>query len=414
MGLALGNTDDKRKRKLYLLLSIFTNLGILGFFKYYNFFVGSWIDAWAAFGVTMQSSTLNIILPVGISFYTFQSLSYSIDVYRRKLEPEKNFAAFAAYVSFFPQLVAGPIERARNFLPQFTKTRSFNYALAVTGCKLILWGLFKKVVIADTFAPYVNDIFASHETQTGLTLFLGAFFFALQIYGDFSGYTDIARGLARLFGFELMKNFDYPYFSRDISEFWRRWHISLSTWFRDYLYFPLGGSRGGTLLTLRNVFAIFLVSGFWHGANWTFVLWGGLNALYFVPLYLLNLNRKNLDEISTEKTFPSLREFMGISITFILTCIAWVFFRAENVSHAFEYLGRMFTTFDMGFLYYINLALAGVAFLVLEWYSRYREYNKILDFKHRGLRYFMYFTLTFLVLAFSQVNLSKEFIYFQF
>ena len=216
MGLALGNTDDKRKRKLYLLLSIFTNLGILGFFKYYNFFVGSWIDAWAAFGVTMQSSTLNIILPVGISFYTFQSLSYSIDVYRRKLEPEKNFAAFAAYVSFFPQLVAGPIERARNFLPQFTKTRSFNYALAVTGCKLILWGLFKKVVIADTFAPYVNDIFASHETQTGLTLFLGAFFFALQIYGDFSGYTDIARGLARLFGFELMKNFDYPYFSRDI------------------------------------------------------------------------------------------------------------------------------------------------------------------------------------------------------
>jgi len=261
------------KAKRWLFVSLAVNLGLLGYFKYANFFIESWVDAWAAAGVTMHASTLQIILPVGISFYTFQTLSYSIDIYRRRLEPSKDFIAFAAFVSFFPQLVAGPIERASALLPQITKRRHFDYDLAVSGMRLILWGMFKKVVVADTCAIYVNDIFANYEQYSGPTLVLGAIYFAFQIYGDFSGYSDIAIGTARLFGIRLMTNFRTPYFSRDIAEFWRRWHISLSTWFRDYLYIPLGGSRVGKWKAVRNTFIIFLVSGFWHGANWTFVAW---------------------------------------------------------------------------------------------------------------------------------------------
>lgn len=279
----LINEENQRKRKWILATSIITNLGILGFFKYYNFFIENFITAFTLFGVQPNIHTMQILLPVGISFYTFQTLSYTIDVYNRKLEATKDFVAFSAFVSFFPQLVAGPIERATNLLPQFYKKRQFNYDLAKDGMRQILWGLFKKMVIADNCAHYANMIFNDYESHTGTTLIFGAVLFAFQIYGDFSGYSDIAIGTSKLFGFNLMRNFAYPYFSRDIAEFWRRWHISLSTWFKDYLYIPLGGSRGGNFSRAKNTFIIFIVSGFWHGANWTFIIWG-LSTLYLYCL----------------------------------------------------------------------------------------------------------------------------------
>jgi D-alanyl-lipoteichoic acid acyltransferase DltB (MBOAT superfamily) len=289
--LKLSESDSRSTRRFLLWISIGVNIGFLGFFKYYNFFVENFIQAFTLFGRKLEVSSLEIILPVGISFYTFQTLSYSIDVYRRQIEPTRDLIAFGAFVSFFPQLVAGPIERAKNLLPQFSVKRSFNYASAVDGLRQILWGLFKKIVIADNAAEYANLIFTNYQDYSGGTLFLGAVFFAIQIYGDFSGYSDIAIGTAKLFGFRLMQNFAFPYFSRDISEFWRRWHISLSTWFRDYVYIPLGGSRGSKFNQIRNVFVIFIVSGFWHGANWTFIFWGFLHAVYFIPLMLANRNR---------------------------------------------------------------------------------------------------------------------------
>ena len=267
IGIRLSKEENISKRKIFLWMSILVNLGFLGFFKYYNFFLDNFITAFSFFGIPINSQGLNIILPVGISFYTFQTLSYTIDVYKKKLKPTKDFIAFTAFVSFFPQLVAGPIERATNLLPQFYKKRTFDYYKAVDGLRQILWGLFKKIVIADNSAQIANEIFNNSADYSGSTLFLGAIFFTFQIYGDFSGYSDIAIGTSRLFGFNLKQNFAFPYFSRDIAEFWRRWHISLSTWFRDYLYIPLGGSRGGTWMKVRNTFAIFIVSGFWHGAN---------------------------------------------------------------------------------------------------------------------------------------------------
>lgn len=325
IGKALGRTEGQYKRKVLLWCSISVNLGFLVFFKYYNFFLDNFKSAFSFFGHEFDGYTLNIILPVGISFYTFQTLSYTIDVYRKQLEPTKNIIAFLAFVSFFPQLVAGPIERASNLLPQFYTNRKFSYKNAVNGTRQILWGLFKKVVIADQCAEYVNLIFDNSAEYGGITLVLGAFLFAFQIYGDFSGYSDIAIGTSKLFGFDLMQNFAYPYFSRDIAEFWRRWHISLSTWFRDYLYIPLGGSRGGLWMKIRNTFIIFLVSGFWHGANWTFIVWGGLNALYFLPLLLAKKNRSNIDVVAKDSKFPSLKEIGQIVITFLLTILAWVF-----------------------------------------------------------------------------------------
>lgn len=322
IGVQLGKHEERRKRKLLLWTSIAVNLGLLGFFKYYNFFVENFIEAFTFFGFEIKTGLLNIILPVGISFYTFQTLSYTIDVYRRKLEPTRDFISFSAFVSFFPQLVAGPIERATHLLSQFYRKREFDYGLAVDGLRQILWGLFKKVVIADNCAEYANIIFNNYEDYSGSSLLLGAFFFAFQIYGDFSGYSDIAIGISRLFGFDLMKNFAFPYFSRDIAEFWRRWHISLSTWFRDYLYIPLGGSHGGTWMKVRNTFIIFLVSGFWHGANWTFILWGALNALYFLPLLLSNRNRKNLDDIAENGWLPSFKDVIKMGLTFTLVTFA--------------------------------------------------------------------------------------------
>ena len=343
VGIGFSKTNDQLKRKILLLTSILVNLGFLGFFKYFNFFAESFADAFTLLGHSFEPSRLDVILPVGISFYTFQTLSYSIDVYKRKLEPTKDIVSFFAFVSFFPQLVAGPIERATNLLPQFYQKRIFEYSQATDGLRQILWGLVKKILIADNAAIFVNKIFENHSEFSGSTLLLTAILFAFQIYGDFSGYSDIAIGTARLFGFRLMRNFAFPYFSRDIAEFWRKWHISLSTWFRDYLYIPLGGSKGNVWMKVRNTFIIFIVSGFWHGANWTFIMWGLINALYFLPLMIQNKNRRYTDVISESKIWPGLKNTLLIGKTFLLTTFAWIFFRSETISQAFDYIRIIFS-----------------------------------------------------------------------
>ncbi len=416
VGLSLSKEDHVKKRKALLLTSVFVNLGLLGFFKYYNFFIDNYTTVFSFFGSKIQPNSLEIILPVGISFYTFQTLSYTIDVYRRKLEPTKDFIAFSVFVSFFPQLVAGPIERATQLLPQFYKKRSFNYNQAKEGLYLIIWGLFKKMVIADTCAKYANDIFSKYESMNSLSLLLGAIYFAFQIYGDFSGYSDIAIGTSRLFGVDLMKNFKYPYFSRDIAEFWRRWHISLSTWFRDYLYIPLGGSKGTRWMNLRNVFIIFLVSGFWHGANWTFIVWGGLNAIYFMPLLLANKNRRHLNDVALERIFPSFREFMAMLSTFLLTTLSWVFFRSNTVNEAFMYLKRLFSFNFNGGMQYLaieryapELMILIICFLFVEWHSRTKE-HPFFD----KLRYFKLMLILLGIITLGNYSSVNDFIYFQF
>ncbi len=380
----------------------------------------SFVDAFTLFGQHIEASRLKIVLPVGISFYTFQTLSYSIDVYKRKLEPTKDFIAFFAFVSFFPQLVAGPIERATNLLPQFYKKRKFEYKEAVDGLRQILWGLFKKMVIADNCAKIVNNVFDNYTELSSIPLIIGAVSFALQIYGDFSGYSDIAIGTSRLFGFRLMKNFAFPYFSRDIGEFWRRWHISLSTWFRDYLYIPLGGSRVKKSKQIRNIFIIFLFSGFWHGANWTFIIWGLLNAVYLIPLMLVNKNRKHTDTVAENKIFPNIRDFFSILVTFTLTTLGWVFFRSNTVKDAIIYLIRVFTQFEV-----INpikdiedlnkkVILFIIIFIIIEWVNRGKEHA--LEFSHsakyRPLRWLAYYLLLILIVTFA--GAEQEFIYFQF
>ncbi len=415
IGILLSKKEDARTRKALLWVSIIVNLGFLGFFKYFNFFADNFVQAFSFLGYEFQAYSLNIILPVGISFYTFQTLSYTIDVYKRKLEPTKDFISFAAFVSFFPQLVAGPIERATNLLPQFYNKRKFDYKNAVDGTRQILWGLFKKVVVADSCAQYANVIFNSYDDYSGSTLFLGAIFFTFQIYGDFSGYSDIAIGTSRLFGFNLMQNFSFPYFSRDIAEFWRRWHISLSTWFRDYLYIPLGGSRGGTSMKVRNTFIIFLVSGFWHGANWTFIFWGLLNALYFLPLLLAKKNRNNLETIALNRTFPSLKEFFFVLKTFLLTVFAWVFFRAESMTHAFNYIKGMFSLsfFKMPEFLPAILLIIITLFLMVEWSGRDKKFAlENIELRwNKPLRYTIYIVLAICVMTFTS---KQEFIYFQF
>lgn len=418
IGIALRKEEKKKRRLLFLWLSIIVNLGFLGFFKYYNFFLDNFISAFSIFGMELSASSLNIVLPVGISFYTFQTLSYTIDVYKGKLEPCTDFIAFGAFVSFFPQLVAGPIERATNLLPQFYKKRSFNYSLAVDGLRQILWGLFKKVVIADNCAEYANLIFNNADNYSGSTLLLGAFFFTFQIYGDFSGYSDIAIGTSRLFGFNLMRNFSFPYFSRDIAEFWRRWHISLSTWFRDYLYIPLGGSKGGTAMKIRNTFIIFLVSGFWHGANWTFIAWGALNALYFLPLLLSGKNRQNLGMVAEGKIFPNPREIFQMSSTFLLTVLAWVFFRASSIDKALTYLKEIFSTslFTVPEEFPMVIISLILLFVVVEWLQREQQHAlENLERNHlikKPLRWGFYIGIILIIFTFG--GSQQEFIYFQF
>jgi alginate O-acetyltransferase complex protein AlgI len=421
VGVKLSDEENISKRKVLLWISILVNLGLLGYFKYYNFFLDNFISAFSFFGTEISANSLNIILPVGISFYTFQTLSYTIDVYKRKLKPTKDLISFSAFVSFFPQLVAGPIERATNLLPQFNKKRTFEYHKAVDGLRQILWGLFKKIVVADNSAKIANEIFNNSADYSGSTLVLGAVFFAFQIYGDFSGYSDIAIGTSRLFAFDLKQNFAFPYFSRDIAEFWRRWHISLSTWFRDYLYIPLGGNRGSTLIKVRNIFIIFIFSAFWHGANWTFIAWGALNALYFLPLLLLKKNRVNTNVVAQGKCFPTFKEFYKIGITFSLTILAWVFFRADNIGHAMSYLSTIFSNsiFDfpkinMSGLYFLQVTIMILFFLIIEWNGRENKYalEKIGFNWNSKIRVSLYFSITLLIFLFLVTE--QEFIYFQF
>jgi len=422
VGRGLAKEENRIRRKFLLWTSILVNLGFLGFFKYYNFFLDNFLTAFSFFGAEIKANSLNIILPVGISFYTFQTLSYTIDVYKRKLEPTKDFIAFAAFVGFFPQLVAGPIERATNLLPQFYTRRTFDYSKAVDGMRQILWGLFKKIVIADNCAEYANLIFNNSADHSGSTLVLGALFFTFQIYGDFSGYSDIAIGTSRLFGFNIMQNFNFPYFSRDIAEFWRRWHISLSSWFRDYLYIPLGGSRGGTWMKIRNTFIIFIVSGFWHGANWTFIIWGALNAIYFLPLLLTNKNRNNLETVAQGKLFPSIKEVSLMILTFGLTVLAWVFFRAENLGHAISYLSGIFSAslFEApsfpGMRDALTTIILVIGFITIEWFGREGKYafSKIDIQFNRFIRWSLYIGLVLIIYFFGNFSESIEFIYFQF
>jgi D-alanyl-lipoteichoic acid acyltransferase DltB (MBOAT superfamily) len=420
VGIALTEQNrTEQNRTIILIFSIFVNLTILGFFKYFNFFIDSFISVLSAFGINFNVYHLKIILPVGISFYTFQTMSYTIDVYYRKLEPTKDFIAFAAFVSFFPQLVAGPIERATNLLPQFFNVRIFSYDKAVSGCRQILWGFFKKIVIADNCAIYANMIFNSSVNYSGSTLLLGAFFFAFQIYGDFSGYSDIAVGISQLFGFKLMNNFSYPYFSRDIAEFWRRWHISLTTWFRDYVYIPLGGNKNKKV---RNTFIVFIISGFWHGANWTFLFWGLLNAVYFLPLLLLKKNRINLNTPADGKILPEIKELFSIIITFCLTVFAWIFFRAENIHYAFKYISGIFskTLFSVPFfegrLRALITIILVIVFVFIEWLGRSNEFaiEKLFLNSSKIIRLGFYYFLLFGIIICYIYTVPQEFIYFQF
>ena len=416
VGNYLGRTSKISKKKQLLWISIIFNLGLLGTFKYFNFFIDNWIALWNTFGIEMNPMSINVILPVGISFYTFQTLSYTIDIYKKQLAPTRDFFAFASFVAFFPQLVAGPIERASNLLPQFFEKRKFNYAQATNGLRQILWGLFKKVVIADNCAEFVNVIFADYQDFSAGTLVLGAIFFAFQIYGDFSGYSDIAIGVARLFGFKLKQNFAFPYFSRDISEFWRRWHISLSTWFRDYLYIPLGGSRVNDAKKLRNIFVIFVVSGFWHGANWTFIVWGALNALFFLPLIFLGKNRVHLDVVAEHHYLPNFKEIMQILVTFTITTFAWIFFRAENIDHAFNYIAGIFSMsiFKIPEFNFLEITVLLIFFLIIEWIGRREQYaieKTVLKINY-ALRWSFYLLLLVMIFTFGKD--SNEFIYFQF
>ena len=423
-GIKMSEAASKNKKRFWFWLSVIINLGFLGIFKYYNFFAASFAEALSHVGLHVNLWTIKVILPVGISFYTFHGLSYVIDIYNDRIKPEKNYIDYAVFVSFFPLLVAGPIERATHLLPQIKQPRRFDYTKALDGMRQILWGLFKKVVIADTCAGYANSIFANYSHYNGSTLLLGALFFTFQIYCDFSGYSDIALGTARLFGIDLLRNFAFPYFSRDIAEFWRRWHISLSTWFRDYLYIPLGGSKGGTWMKVRNTFIIFLVSGFWHGANWTFIIWGALNALYFMPLLLLNKNRTNLEIVAKGKMFPTLKEVFAMGITFSLTVLAWIFFRSESVGKAVHYIGRIFspslfkTPDTRAFIESNTNPFAAVLmilfFVVIEWIGREHQYA-LARFGvswYKPVRWAVYYILVIAIFLF--MGKEQQFIYFQF
>ena len=415
-GIKMEESKTEKLKRFWFWLSVSINLGFLGVFKYYNFFATTFANAVSNFGLEVSPFTLKVILPVGISFYTFHGLSYVIDIYKNRIKAERNFIDYSVFVSFFPLLVAGPIERATHLLPQIQKKREFNYANAVNGLRQILWGLFKKIVIADQCAELANNIFNNYQDYSSLGLISGAVFFSIQIYCDFSGYSDIALGTARLFGIDLLRNFTFPYFSRDIAEFWRRWHISLSSWFKDYLYIPLGGSKGGMWLKVRNTFIIFLVSGFWHGANWTFIVWGLLHALYIMPSIIFNTNRNNIEIVAKGKILPSLKEFFSMFITFILAVFAWIFFRAENLEHAIQYIFRIFTNpaYVTNFAVSKVLLLLLLFFILIEWFGREEQFAlaKIgLNWK-KPIRYAFYYSLIIALFWFG--GKEQQFIYFEF
>lgn len=411
-------SPDRKKAKLFLILSIVNNLGLLALFKYYNFFAEQIQTGFAKIGWECHPILLNVALPIGISFYTFHGMSYVFDIYRGQQKPTKNFIDYAVFVSFFPLLVAGPIERANHLLPQVQKKRSFSDLQWIEGARLILWGLFKKVVIADSLAVIANQVFSDFGNQSSFMLIIGAIAFSFQIYGDFSGYSDIAIGSAKLLGFELLSNFKFPYFSRDLAEFWRRWHVSLSSWFRDYLYIPLGGSKNGKYRALRNTLIIFLVSGFWHGASWNFIIWGFIHACFFVPLLLLNRNRKFSSEIiAFNKSLPSFLELTQVVTTFSIVTLAWIFFRQTDSQMAIDYVKRIavnavenpeqFKTWpkvDAG-IFWI------VPFVLYDWINRRNE-REVRFPRPVVLRWMMYVLMIFFIFLFS--NRDVAFIYFQF
>ncbi len=414
VGLRIYESNNKKTKKEYLWISILFNLVLLGFFKYFNFFIDSWVDLLNAVGYDQKSTwTLNVILPVGISFYTFQTMSYTLDIYHEKLKPTKDFISFASFVSFFPQLVAGPIEKASSLLPQILNSRVFKYEQGVQGLRLILWGMFKKVVIADSLAWRVDFVFNNYQNLNGGVLLFGLIYFSFQIYCDFSGYSDIAIGTAKLFGFEIMSNFKFPYFSRDIGEFWRRWHVSLSTWFRDYLYIPLGGSKGGKWLSIRNIFIIFTLSGFWHGANWTFLVWGLIHAVLYIPLFLSGSNRRYTTSTVAEKSwYPTVKELFQMGMTFLSTMVAWVFFRSDSVIDGSLFILRMNTHFGVP-----STNRSGVIFvsliLLFDWFFRNSERNPI-NIKNKIVRWLVYLLFTYFIFAHFEILDLSQFIYFQF
>jgi alginate O-acetyltransferase complex protein AlgI len=415
LGKALDNAQDHRKRKQLLYLSLTLNLGFLGFFKYFNFFISSFADLMQSLHLQANITTLQIVLPVGISFYTFQSLSYTVDIYKREIKATQDPITFLAFVSFFPQLVAGPIERAKHLLPQFEKRSEFDYEKARDGMRQMLWGFFKKIVIADQCALHANYIFDNYEGLPPSMLLLGAIYFSFQIYGDFSGYSDIAIGTARLFGFDLMQNFNFPYLSRNVAEFWRRWHISLSTWFKDYVYIPLGGSRIGQWGQIRNNLITFTISGLWHGANWTFIFWGFLNGLYYIPLILTNRHNKYKDIIASNRFLPKISEMFGLVLTFILTVITWIFFRSATLTDAFRYIGRMIDWQVFQKSPTRNLVLPYIAVLfIVEYFSRKKKhpFENFQNSVPRVVRWVLY-AITFLFI-FKSYTVGKSFIYFQF
>lgn len=413
--------ENKKLSKGWLLVSVVFNLGLLGFFKYYNFFVDSFIDLFQTVGYTIKSTwTLRIILPVGISFYTFQTMSYSFDIYYKRLTPTRNFTAFVAFVGFFPQLVAGPIERASNLLSQMLNERKFKLDQATDGIKLMLWGFFKKLVIADSLAPIVDDIFLHYPEHTASTLILGVVLFSFQVYGDFSGYSDIAIGTAKLFGIELMSNFKFPVFSRNVAEYWQRWHVSLSTWFRHYVYIPMGGSRVSKLKSVRNICVIFLLSGFWHGANWTFVIWGGLHAIFYIPVFLMGRNRIYADNIIGESdNLPSIKELGLVLWTFTLVTFSRVFFRSPTLSDSFGYIKQAYANWGyenyvhpMGYRmvdFYVLLIL----FILYEYRIR-KDERRPFKFRSRYVRFALYTATILAILLFYDDGVNRSFIYFQF
>ena len=419
VGINLGKSRDKKSRKLLIMASLMVNLGGLVFFKYCNFFIDSFVDLFYAFGVIVDVDRLEIILPAGISFYTFQTMSYSIDVYKKEMKPTSNFIEFFAFVSFFPQLVAGPIERASYLLPQFKKEKTLSFEQGKNALRQILWGLVKKALIADNCAEIANYIFNNHQGLGGGVLFAGGIFFAFQIYCDFSGYSDIAIGTSKLLGFDLMKNFNFPYFSRNIAEFWRKWHISLTTWFRDYLYIPLGGGRSNKI---RNIFVIFLVSGFWHGASWNFIFWGLINALLFLPTIYLKL--ENVKSVILQKVFESsIFGFISMILTFIITVFAWLFFRADTLGQALsmgseilksgfiikswiEFYDFMFWNYDFNIIGFLLI------FVVIEWFGRNNDFAIEKLKGNKVIRWSFYYLLVYSILYFN--GPEETFIYFQF
>ncbi|MGO4821822.1 MULTISPECIES: MBOAT family O-acyltransferase [unclassified Flavobacterium] len=414
-GIQIEKNKNEKIRKFWFWLSIGINLGFLAVFKYYNFFASSFATLLSDFGLKTSPFLLDVVLPVGISFYTFHGLSYVIDIYYKRIKAEYNFVDYSLFVSYFPLLVAGPIERATHLLPQVKVKRTFDYEKAKQGAYQFIWGLVKKVVIADTCATYANAIFDNYTHMNSWSLVLGAVYFAFQIYGDFSGYSDMALGMSKLFGMDLLRNFNYPYFSRDIAEFWRRWHISLSSWFRDYLYIPLGGSKGSKMKQVRNVFIIFVVSGFWHGANWTYLAWGFINALYFLPLLVLNKNRSNMEMVQLQWNFASAKEILHIFYTFALACLVWIFFRAKSITDAVLYIKRIFTEGNFSLQYLTNerynqeLLLMIILFVVVEWNNRFKE--EPLSGKNSWLKVALAIAA---IIALGTYSDYKEFIYFQF